>query len=690
MTPCPSSRCGCPCRRTRRSPCPLFLPSHPAATRFRSSVGARYLSSPISRWSTSAMASTVSRPMRSLSSSGPIGWLRPSFAPVSMSSGRADALLQREARLAEHRDEDAVHEEAGRVLARRRRLAHLLGERARSASYVSSLVCTARTISTSFMSGGGFMKCIPMTRSGRDVAAASLRERDATTCCSRATCPAGAPRRIFLKSATLSSRFSVAASTTKSHARKSSGDARRAGCARGARSPRPAVILPFSTCLPRRRRSSSCRLSASSSEASTRTTSKPGRGRDLRDAAAHLPGAEDADGLDRRRDVPCSRRSRWGSAARHTTLCGSRSRCRCSSVSAGCARADAPTSGRSRSCGSTGTRRRSRSLRKRPRASTRTTCRRGGCSCACSASRATCRARAREAEELARTSGPSDPTPYIELGHALELAHRYDEALEAYDAAASAAPASPAGPREGGMRCARWGEAEEAQPAARGGRAPGRERRRDVARARARAPSPRRLRPAPSRRTARAPRPTRRRPSAGWGSRRWPSCAATRRGRSRRTTRCWRCGPASPPASSAAPGRSRSSGARTTRARSTTPRSSARPPRSVARQRAPRSGGGRREGERVVDGHEAAGGLGEGQLPERALDARHDALSRSVEPASLTVPAAPVGSMTKRVRTVAGQARDPCGGRSRSRGATRPKFCRTMRRTTSGGQAAAR
>ncbi|HEY1691597.1 MAG TPA: tetratricopeptide repeat protein [Polyangiaceae bacterium] len=69
-----------------------------------------------------------------------------------------------------------------------------------------------------------------------------------------------------------------------------------------------------------------------------------------------------------------------------------------------------------------------------------------------------------ETEDLVARLGPDDPTPYVELGHALELAHRYDEALEAYDAAASAAPASPVGPREGGMRAARWGEAEWARP----------------------------------------------------------------------------------------------------------------------------------------------------------------------------------------------------------------------------------
>jgi tetratricopeptide (TPR) repeat protein len=69
-----------------------------------------------------------------------------------------------------------------------------------------------------------------------------------------------------------------------------------------------------------------------------------------------------------------------------------------------------------------------------------------------------------QAEELARQKGASDPTAYIELGHAFELAHRYEDALAAYDEAATVAPTSAAGPREGGMRSARWGEVEEARP----------------------------------------------------------------------------------------------------------------------------------------------------------------------------------------------------------------------------------
>jgi Flp pilus assembly protein TadD len=68
-----------------------------------------------------------------------------------------------------------------------------------------------------------------------------------------------------------------------------------------------------------------------------------------------------------------------------------------------------------------------------------------------------------EVGELERRM-PNDPTPWIELGHALELSHRFEEALAAYDTASEKAPQHPAGPREGGMRAARWGESEDALP----------------------------------------------------------------------------------------------------------------------------------------------------------------------------------------------------------------------------------
>ena len=73
--------------------------------------------------------------------------------------------------------------------------------------------------------------------------------------------------------------------------------------------------------------------------------------------------------------------------------------------------------------------------------------------------------RARDhARALAQALGPASPIPWVELGYALELAHRYDEALEQYDRAAEAAPKDPLGPLTGGLRAARWGEGELAEP----------------------------------------------------------------------------------------------------------------------------------------------------------------------------------------------------------------------------------
>lgn len=70
---------------------------------------------------------------------------------------------------------------------------------------------------------------------------------------------------------------------------------------------------------------------------------------------------------------------------------------------------------------------------------------------------------ARKEVDVLQQQRPNDPTAWIEMGHAFEIAKRFDEALAAYDTASETAPSSPEGPREGGMRCARWGEPEEAE-----------------------------------------------------------------------------------------------------------------------------------------------------------------------------------------------------------------------------------
>ncbi|GAC1371330.1 MAG: hypothetical protein NVSMB47_19980 [Polyangiales bacterium] len=66
--------------------------------------------------------------------------------------------------------------------------------------------------------------------------------------------------------------------------------------------------------------------------------------------------------------------------------------------------------------------------------------------------------------EAVRDGHPRDARAWIDLGHAYELGHRYDDALAAYDRAAAVQPLEPDGPREGGMRTAAWGEYAAARP----------------------------------------------------------------------------------------------------------------------------------------------------------------------------------------------------------------------------------
>jgi len=69
-----------------------------------------------------------------------------------------------------------------------------------------------------------------------------------------------------------------------------------------------------------------------------------------------------------------------------------------------------------------------------------------------------------QAQALAQVLGSASPVPWVELGYAFELSHRYDEALEQYEHAAEVAPRDPLGPLTAGLRAARWGEPELAEP----------------------------------------------------------------------------------------------------------------------------------------------------------------------------------------------------------------------------------
>lgn len=69
-----------------------------------------------------------------------------------------------------------------------------------------------------------------------------------------------------------------------------------------------------------------------------------------------------------------------------------------------------------------------------------------------------------ETESLRKQLPEGDPIPFIELGHAFELSHRFEEALALYDAASEVAAHDALGPKTGGLRAARWGEVELAEP----------------------------------------------------------------------------------------------------------------------------------------------------------------------------------------------------------------------------------
>jgi tetratricopeptide (TPR) repeat protein len=70
----------------------------------------------------------------------------------------------------------------------------------------------------------------------------------------------------------------------------------------------------------------------------------------------------------------------------------------------------------------------------------------------------------RHALVLVAQLGPSSPIPWVELGYGAELSHGFGQALAYYDRAAAVAPRDPLGPLTGGLRSARWGELELAEP----------------------------------------------------------------------------------------------------------------------------------------------------------------------------------------------------------------------------------
>ena len=159
-------------RRSRRSPRPLFRPRCPAATIRRSSGQARYLSSPSPRCSTSRIARHTSSPMKSASASGPIGCAMPSFITVSIASGVATPSITQKIASLIIGIRTRLATKPGIVVHLDRRLAQRPRRSPSPMRVVASLVAWPRITSTSCITGTGFMKCIPITWSGRRVRAA--------------------------------------------------------------------------------------------------------------------------------------------------------------------------------------------------------------------------------------------------------------------------------------------------------------------------------------------------------------------------------------------------------------------------------------------------------------------------------------------------------------------------------------
>ena len=113
----------------------------------------------------------TSSPMKSASSSGPIGWFSPTFAPVSMSSALPTPSSR--ARIASARNGMSIRltMNPGRSAetmsaCRERRTA------SRIVAAVSSDVAEPRTSSTSGMTGTGLKKCMPTKRGRRPASTA--------------------------------------------------------------------------------------------------------------------------------------------------------------------------------------------------------------------------------------------------------------------------------------------------------------------------------------------------------------------------------------------------------------------------------------------------------------------------------------------------------------------------------------
>mmetsp|Transcript_27267 Transcript_27267/g.65699 ORF Transcript_27267/g.65699 Transcript_27267/m.65699 type:complete len:236 (-) Transcript_27267:106-813(-) len=114
----------------------------------------------------------VSKPMKSASVNGPIGTFVPNFIPLSISSAEAMPSCSTKNASLIYGMRMRFTTKPGMSLSQKVGVFPMASHKSRVRCLVSSLVARPRITSTPFMTGTGFMKCMPITFSGCGASAA--------------------------------------------------------------------------------------------------------------------------------------------------------------------------------------------------------------------------------------------------------------------------------------------------------------------------------------------------------------------------------------------------------------------------------------------------------------------------------------------------------------------------------------
>ena len=161
------------------------------------------------------IATHVSSPIRSARASGPIGCAKPSFAIVSIASGSATPPCSAYAASLMNGIRIRLETNPGKSRASAGTLPRSFASSTIAAA-VSSEVCTARITSTSFSTGTGLKKCMPIDAVGARGGRGESRDRDRRRVRGEDRLVGEAPRRRARKTSVFVSASSTTASISRS------------------------------------------------------------------------------------------------------------------------------------------------------------------------------------------------------------------------------------------------------------------------------------------------------------------------------------------------------------------------------------------------------------------------------------------------------------------------------------------